>query len=446
MATIADRTVLVPGADLNQESQMLFCLLLMLQSPAPPTATGSELTTVRFRGELLRRDSDGFSPIDAFQLIRFVGSDQTGKGTILVQAGVDRDAWTNSLSTNSAPHIRHVHDGVPYRLELLALKFDRELKEGATWNNGRKAFRVGGITKLADTTCREVFISEGPARNHKVLVDPKTGDVQSLTQRVFMGRGDEFRITVEVDPSSSAKPETDVRFFAELLKVREALNLDSAKPDAALSSGQLKLVASALPALRDAANSRWSKQLLKQMESDTSDQTNRTRKLADLQKTALGKPFPAFSKNALGGKLVDSKQLTGQVVVFHIWSYRDEPLTEPYGQTAYLDFMADKFSGKPVQVLGIYVDSRFQDKTQVAKANRSARKLVEFMNLSYPILPDDGELLKKLGDPRSTGEKLPLWVVVDKAGKIRMWKTGYYNIDSRAGLKELRTLVTKLAE
>ena len=108
--------------------------------------------------------------------------------------------------------------------------------------------------------------------------------------------------------------------------------------------------------------------------------------------------------------------------------------------------MADKYADKPVQVVGINVDSRFQDKTQVSKANRSARKLVEFMNLSYPIVPDDGELLKKLGDPRSTGAKLPLWVVIDKAGKIRMWKTGYYTIDSRAGLKELRTMVTKLAE
>ena len=430
---------------------MLFCLLLMLQSPAPPTATGSELTTIRFRGELLRRDSDGFSPIDAFQLIQFVGSDQTSKGSVLVQAGVDRDAWTNALSTDSAPHIRHIHGGVPYRLELLALKIDRELKEDATWNNGRKTYRVGGITKLADTNCREVFISEGPARNHKVLVDPRTGHVLSLTQRVFMGRGDEFRITVELDPSKAATSkaptsQTDGRFFAELLKVREALNLDSAKPDAALSSSQLNLVVTALPALRDAANSRWSKQLLKQIESDTSDQTNRTRKLADLQKAALGKQFPAFSKQALDGKLVDSKQLAGHVVVFHIWNYRNEPLTEPYGQTAYLDFMADKFADKPVQVVGINIDSRFHDNTQVAKANRSARKLVEFMNLSYPILPDDGELLKKLGDPRSTGAKLPLWIVVDKSGKIRMWKTGYYNIDSRAGLKELRTLVTKLAE
>ncbi len=63
------------------------------------------------------------------------------------------------------------------------------------------------------------------------------------------------------------------------------------------------------------------------------------------------------------------------------------------------------------------------------------------MNVSYPILGDSGELVRKLGDPRAAGAELPLWVVVDKAGKVQVWKNGYYQIDSRDGLKELQTTI-----
>lgn len=424
---------------------MLFCMLLMLHPVTPLTEQTVELRSMHFRGELLRRDSDGFSPIDDFDLIRFVDSTGRNRGHVMLQASADRNPWTGSVSPQLDARLRHVHDGVPYQLDLVALTIDRELKEGAIWTSGRQTFRVGGSAKLNDRTCTEVFVSGGPARRHKLLVDPKTGDVLSLTQRVFMGRGDEFRLTLHLaSTTTDTNVATDAKFFSELLKIREASGVDTTKPTAALTTRQLGLVASALPGLKDLAKSRWSKTLLNRMESDTQAQKNRTLKLADMEKAALGKALVPFKGEAANGKTVDSAQFTGNAVVLHLWKYRDEPLTEPYGQTAYLNFMADKFAGQPVRVVGINIDSRYSDKTQVSKANRSVRKLVEFMNLDYDVVGNDGSILQKLGDPRAAGAELPLWIVLDKSGRIRMWKAGFYPVDVRHGLKDLQALVTDL--
>ena len=97
-------------------------------------------------------------------------------------------------------------------------------------------------------------------------------------------------------------------------------------------------------------------------------------------------------------------------------------------------------------MVGVNVDSRYAARSQATAANRSARKLTDFMNLSYPIATDDGTLLKQLGDPRAAGGNLPLWIVVDRAGTVRAWKSGYYDVDPRHGLKELRSTVEALLE
>ncbi len=83
-----------------------------------------------------------------------------------------------------------------------------------------------------------------------------------------------------------------------------------------------------------------------------------TRKLSDLRRDAVGMVLPAFKPKTIDGKPFDSKSLTGNVVVLHFWKYRDEPLSEPYGQVAYLDFLADRNAKKPVRVVGINIDTR----------------------------------------------------------------------------------------
>ena len=68
------------------------------------------------------------------------------------------------------------------------------------------------------------------------------------------------------------------------------------------------------------------------------------------------------------------------------------------------------------------------------------------MNLSYPIMLDEGAVLKKFGDPRIAGAKLPLFVVVDADGKVAHYHSGVYEVDRRLGLKQLSEIIEKAAE
>jgi hypothetical protein len=115
----------------------------------------------------------------------------------------------------------------------------------------------------------------------------------------------------------------------------------------------------------------------------------------------------------------------------------DTPLEEPYGQTGYLDYVARRRADEGVLVVGVNVDPRLADDDTRRAAVNAARKLQQFMNLSYPILLDDGRLLKRLGDPRPGGGKLPLFIVVGKDGKIADYHAGLYDVKANAGLAEL---------
>ncbi len=412
---------------------MLFCLLFALQpAPQEPPAIAPRY----YRGELFRKAADGMSPVDDFELVEFTDRDGKVVGHVLSQSGHDRGPWTDSIGDTESPQLWHNHDGVIYKLEPVKVKPGSNLTEGASWQEGRRQYRAGELTEFQTKPAREVFVQEGAARNHRLLVDPKTGVTLSLQQRVFMGRGDEFRMTLNRKNALAEEMKADARFFTKLLEVRTVSRL-------AANSGAnaVQATASALPALRKLATSRWARLFVTRIEAETKSSATQNRKLADLAKAAIGKPLPAFAAPKIMGGKLDSKQFTNHIVVLHVWHYRDEALAEPYGQTAYLDFLADGYKGKPVWFVGLNVDSRYADKTQARKADRTARKLIEFMNLSYDIIGDGGSLLKKMGDPRSAGAKLPLWIVTDKSGRVVVWKTGFYNIDARSGLKELKAKI-----
>ena len=68
------------------------------------------------------------------------------------------------------------------------------------------------------------------------------------------------------------------------------------------------------------------------------------------------------------------------------------------------------------------------------------------MNLGYPVLLDDGSVLKTFGDPRATGAKLPLFVVLDGQGNLIHYHIGSYEVDQRSGLKELQEVIQKALE
>jgi hypothetical protein len=63
------------------------------------------------------------------------------------------------------------------------------------------------------------------------------------------------------------------------------------------------------------------------------------------------------------------------------------------------------------------------------------------MNLTYPLLVDGGDATRQYGDPRKAGAKLPLFVVIDRTGKIVHYHAGHYEVDRDRGLEELEGAV-----
>ncbi len=185
-------------------------------------------------------------------------------------------------------------------------------------------------------------------------------------------------------------------------------------------------------------------QLVSVISRDLKLQTQRDGDVDALAKRIVGKDAPGFTLNDLSGKPIQSKDLANQIIVLHFWKYHDNPLTEPYGQVAYLDFLHNKRGKLGVSVLGVAVDPRNDKANEVNLAKRDFRKFRDFMNLSYPIALNSGDLLKTLGDPRDVEAALPLWVVIDHKGKVVHYKSGYYEIHPDKGLEELDNVVIPL--
>ena len=81
---------------------------------------------------------------------------------------------------------------------------------------------------------------------------------------------------------------------------------------------------------------------------------------------------------------------------------------------------------------------------QSRAAQRSIRKLREFMNLDYTVATDAGKVLNTFGDPRKIDAKLPLWVVIGADGKVAHYKVGFYRIKADEGLRQLDELLIRL--
>jgi peroxiredoxin len=194
---------------------------------------------------------------------------------------------------------------------------------------------------------------------------------------------------------------------------------------------------------KDAAETPF-RQLVSSISRDLKLQSQRDDDVDALARRIIGKEAPAFTLDDLNGQSINSKDLANQIVVLHFWKYHDNPLSEPYGQVAYLDFLHNKRGKLGVSVIGIAVDARNDKPSELNLAKRDFRKFRDFMKLSYPIALNSGTLLKTLGDPRDVQADLPLWVVIDHHGKVVHYKSGYYEIHPDKGLEALDEVVIPL--
>jgi len=345
--------------------------------------------------------------------------------------------------------ILYNHEGTRYPLPLRQPLFEYadKLAPAAEWTVGKKRYEVQRTTKRDGRTCWEIDVFTNFGKRETIWVEDQTGLVVAAKTQVTVGRGDAFELLMELDSLKAADPqklEATQTALDGLLKLQDDLKRrkNAVKPE--LSKDQLAATKESLESLSQKASGTPFQQLVGVISRDLKLQTQRDDNVDALAKRIVGKKAPEFELKKLGGESVNSKDLSDQIVVLHFWKYHEDPLTEPYGQVGYLDFLAGKRNKLGVSFFGVAVDPRLDKPAEAEGAKRDFRKFREFMNLSYPLLLGTGDLLEKLGDPRDVKAPLPLWIVIDHHGKVAHYKSGFYEIDPNKGLEELDKVLIPL--
>lgn len=333
------------------------------------------------------------------------------------------------------------------------LTADEPLAAGLMWSREPWNYHVTRAGKLDGQDAWQVQVSNnyGPKRTLWVAKDNPVA--LGVNERVFMGMGQEFELQlrhVGREQLDAAKLSSLTSGFDALIALRSKLNLPGRKDALELTPKQLALLVEQLPAvekgLEQAAAGSTLEKIVRSARRDLGQQNDRAGAIDKLIAEQLGRTVPDFDAEGLSRETLTQAGLKGQVTVLHFWDYRDEPLKEPYGQTGYLDFLSQKRKTEGVKVYGVAVDGRLAEEPTRSQALRGIRKLKAFMNLSYPILLDGGSLIKKFGDPRLVGAELPLFVVIDRQGKIVHYRVGHYEVDRNEGLKDLNAAVSAAAK
>jgi peroxiredoxin len=140
--------------------------------------------------------------------------------------------------------------------------------------------------------------------------------------------------------------------------------------------------------------------------------------------TLIGKEAPDFVLKSLAGTNLRLSEYRGQVVLVNFWArWADDSRQEMPA----LDRINTTYQRAGLVVLGISVDE-------------DPRRAVEFaapMRLSYPILFDSGS---NVGRDYFL-EKMPMTILVDRAGIVRYSKAGFKLGDERAYLDQIRELL-----
>jgi peroxiredoxin len=427
----------------------------------------SPAVELRYSGTLTRAGRGAkMEPEKKFTLLAFVSSPSAETRRVfyvLDETGGGNWPWPGrfgALEYSSAwqagrgvpLHLLHNHDGNPVTVVVQPpiLTSPEPLAEGATWTIDRNTAEVAGSEKRGDRDCWEVRFTTGVGRRRTVFVDKTAPLVTGYEERLFMGQGDEFALKVSLDgvkPVDAAAWDKLAPTIDTFLKLREDLKRDvhDIKPE--LSSDQLALAATALEQVRKTVEGTALAPLSAAITRDVRGQQQRVDDVGKLAGKQVGQKAPELNLVGLDKRPIDPTLLKDKIVVLHFWPYHEEPLLEPYGQVAYLDFLHGKRRKLGVQIVGVAVDERFGDAGRVPTAIRDVNKFKGFMNLSYPIATDDGSLLAKFGDPRRVGAKLPLWVVITPDQKIAYYQAGLYKVNTDEGLKELDDfLIGKIRE
>ncbi len=439
--------------------QKCLCVIAVLSAVSSPLRAATEL---QYSGTLTQLKRGGPStPVKQFDVYVLVRPDGQSQQCFyqVSERGGGGWAWPerfgqvtlnaeNQKSVGRPAHILHMHDGTNYPVELAApfFPFAQKLAPEAEWTSGKLSYAVSRERKVADRDCWQIDAADNFGRRQSFFVQKDGALLVAAERRVFMGQGDEFQLRMELSGSRDVGGDalTPTAAVADgLISLQSALDREGGETKPELSSEQLETTTAVLTGLVAASSKTPLKNLVVAISRDVSSQSRRTDDIASLAKRFVGQPSPDFTLTTLRKKTVSLKAQKGRVTVLHFWDYKGDPITEPYGQVGYLDFLLTRRGRLGVEVFGIAVNSGFGDPQKNGAALRSVRKLRDFMNLSYPIAMDAGGTLEKFGDPRSLGAKLPVWVVIGADGKITHYHVGFYAIKPDQGLSELDAAVVR---
>ena len=138
----------------------------------------------------------------------------------------------------------------------------------------------------------------------------------------------------------------------------------------------------------------------------------------------VGKPAPDFVLRGLDGRNLRLSEYRGQVVLVNFWSRSDGDSRQ---QMPALDRINITYQRAGLVVLGVSVDDDL----------RRSREFATAMRLSYPILFDTGSEIGK----DYLLQKMPVTILVDRAGVVRYSAVGFRRGDERIYLDQIRELL-----
>lgn len=413
-------------------------------------------TELHYAGTVSQITSTGRNPLKSFTCTILIVAGEAGQPELIYQVeerGGGGFAWPERfgrvvVSGKHTLRVLQTFEGQDYALPLRhpVFEFTEHLRPEAQWNVGSHQYVCVRSMPSRGRECWLVEATLDRGRRQTLHIDQQTGLLVFLEERFFLGRGDPFTLTLQLDSTRTLDPaEIERNTAAALLLLNLQRDLDRGEEPrtSELTASQVAQVETALPRLKQAAaNTSWVR-LVETIERDLQQQKRRLEGLEGLSQKYLGQTVPLRDLTLLTGQTWKAAEAREQVLVLHFWDYAGDKLQEPYGQVGYLDFLHHRRHKLGVKILGIAVDERFKDPALRGTVLRSVRKLQEFMNLSYPIALDDGSLLKEFGDPRALGASLPLWIVIGHDGKITHYHAGYYQIQPDEGLKPLDDAVVQ---
>jgi len=348
------------------------------------------------------------------------------------------------------PHLVYEYDGQAYLIALppLVVAIPAQVEPDATWE--QTGWQMTAIEQRSVNNIPAWIVEARERRGRKQLltVDAASGTTLRADTEVFMGQGDQFQLTLSRSSTKTLEQVTSDKVLElqdELLALQAKLKRPADAHQRELSTRQIADVVAASERLTSLAADTPLEFLVRQMKSDVDQQEKRLASISNRAAELMNTEAPGFTLSLMNGGTLHSEHLKGKTVILHFWDYRDTPLSEPYGQTGYLEFLFNQ-QKKDVTVIGVSTNPDLQSKESLGRGRRSVRKLSEFMNLSYPVGHDDGTLLKTFGDPRETRGQLPLWIVVNREGKVAHYHAGFYEVDAAQGLKDLEAVLAGLIE